>query len=99
MRLLMDAGFTARLSAAKNREEFIRMLKEREQARFAQPVPKKEYDCSKFLERNNKEKKISMLRRVEKKLPKLRKVTSLITELPRRFTAARTDIKKMKRHP
>ena len=70
MRLLMDAGFTARLSAAKDREEFIRMLREREQVRFTQPVPKKEYDCSKFLMKNNNTMKENFWRRIGKKLPK-----------------------------
>ena len=90
MRLLMDAGFTARLSAAKNREEFIRMLKDREQVRFTPPVPKKEYDCSKFLVKNNKPMKTGVFRRIGEHLPKVKEVKSLLVRLPRRVKRPQT---------
>lgn len=98
MRLLMDAGFTARLCAARDRAEFISMLKEREKVRFAPLEPNKEYDCSKFLHKNNSAQKEPVFRRFIKKLPKLGRVPSLIMGLPRRLTAAHTDSENIKRH-
>ena len=52
MHLLMDSEFTARLCSAKSREEFLRLIDEREKVRYAKPKPDKRYDCSKFLEKN-----------------------------------------------
>lgn len=40
-RLLSDAGFTARLSAAKSKKEFLALLSERERIRFSSPKKKK----------------------------------------------------------
>lgn len=68
MRLLMDTGFTAQLCAAKSTEEFLRLLSERENVRFAPSGPKKEYDCSKFLIENypRKERLSQRIRRAVK---------------------------------
>jgi len=100
MRLLMDAGFTARLSAAKSREEFIRMLKDREQVRFTPPVPQKGYDCSKFLMKNNKAENDSFLHRIEKNLPEFNAIPSFIMGLPHRLKAAyHNSQRKKQRHP
>lgn len=57
MHLLMDSAFTARLSAAKTREEFLALLADREKNRYAKPQTDKRYDCSKFLLENKKEKR------------------------------------------
>ena len=55
MRLLMDAGFTARLGSADSAEEFVALIKEQEQTRFAREW-KDAYDCSKFLIENKKKR-------------------------------------------
>lgn len=57
MHLLMDAGFTARLCAAQSTEEFLQLIEEREKLRYAPVEPNKKYDCSKFLTKNNDNKK------------------------------------------
>ncbi len=58
-RLLLDTDFTARLIASSSKEEFIALIKEREDRRF--PVSTRPlnplYDCSKFLNKNNKKKR------------------------------------------
>lgn len=53
-RLLMDAGFAAKLCAAKDTQEFLSMLKEREDKRFPviNAATDRKYDCSKFLQKN-----------------------------------------------
>ena len=49
MHLLMDSEFTARLTCAKSKEEFLTLLADREKVRYSPPLPNKKYDCSRFL--------------------------------------------------
>ena len=51
MHLLMDSEFTARLCAAKNKDEFLDIIDEREKDRYPAFIPDKKYDCSRLLYR------------------------------------------------
>ena len=65
MHLLMDSEFTARLCAARSKEEFLNLIEERENARYPAPKPDKRFDCSKFLTENNKKQKQGMFDRLK----------------------------------
>lgn len=54
LRLLMDSAFTAQLCSAQSKEEFLRLIEERERLRFTPAQPDRHFDCSKFLFENNK---------------------------------------------
>ena len=58
MHLLMDSEFTARLCAAKSAEEFLEVFEERERIRYAPIKPDQRYDCSKFLERKYRKRRM-----------------------------------------
>lgn len=62
MRLLMDSGFSARLCSASGAEEFLKLIKEREDFRFSRDSYKESYDCSRFIIRPKaKERKHHLL--------------------------------------
>ena len=49
MHLLMDTEFTARLCAARSKDEFLSLIEQREQYRYAPPKPEKRWDCTRFI--------------------------------------------------
>lgn len=58
MHLLMDSEFTARLCAAKSAGEFMELFREREEIRYAPLLPQKRYDCTKFLNKKYKRRRL-----------------------------------------
>ncbi|MBQ6499308.1 MAG: PTS sugar transporter subunit IIA [Ruminococcus sp.] len=54
MHLLMDSEFTARLCAAKSKDEFLDIIDEREKVRYPAIKPDKKYDCSRLIQNESK---------------------------------------------
>ena len=69
MHLLMDSEFTAQLCSAKTPEEFIRLIADREKTRYSPPPPDKSYDCSKFLNKNNKSESFALFKWIRRRKP------------------------------
>jgi hypothetical protein len=69
MHLLMDSEFTAKLCAAKSKDEFLDIIEEREKIRYPAFKPDKKYDCSRLIQNEGKRssKKLFFLHRNKSK--------------------------------